>query len=523
MKKEYRRIMLIFVAVIICIFIMPSISNAAGNTLTITATSIKVDTARGKMSSSINQNLLIKLTNQFFPKNSSSTSSTTETSEEMSWDEKLLQSAVKQLNEKNPAKETVIVFVGTDSQGTVLFGQDERVYGTKSSPIPINLDYDEIIFENADLKRPFYFEIYPAQNGAYIGKYMIEEKQSENRIIFTKLESISDPHAYKVTPNAKSVGTSYLQAGAVLEENYMEFGYTPPLYKIEAYEMTWKDKINDFLPTIYRKWGITDIFTAEYWNSTIIYPAFHVFRSIYEYVGDSIFNEDFAYSINRRVLGNSHLPSSGTLANAQGIASATYPSVYVFCASNVGSAVYAPISTQSEAEITVERKGDEVVTVNEYVKDVANRDVTIVYAFQGATSDILGSAAKGIEETISKILISIGDLFMKLFQNTFGTDASIDGVIFNEYEPTIIDFFTQKGRGTYYSVMHTVINSWFKAFRTFTVIALIIVLVAMGIRAMLMSDTGDMRKIMGMFSGWIIAVVLLFLRTVCNEIHYKTQ
>lgn len=479
-------------AMLLLLFGVPSISEAAGRTLTVKGTYITIHKKVDEIGS------FIEIDTDKNPRNQNNLPTYT-------WHGELSRMAKMLLNQT--VNETILVYIGMDEQGNVVFDESQRIYGTEGSPIPINLDYDMVIFENTDLKVPFYFEILPDANGMHIGKYMIEEKATENRIIFTRLETSNDPHAFKVTPNIKKAGTNYLQAGAMIEENYEEFGYTPPMYKIEAYEMIWKDSINSITGEELKWWK----YTKPQYN-TSNYLQYYRLRALYEFIGSSIFDGMLRYKVNECTLGNSHLPSSGTLSNSKGIASATYPSVYVFSAPNIGNAVYAEPGLQADGEITIQ--GSETAErekIQDFIKDVGTRDVTIVYKYHGASSETIASEVTGIEETISKVFISIGDLFMKLFQKAFGTDVSIDGVIFNEYTPTIVDFFTAGGAGAYNSLMKTIINNWFKVLRAFTVAALIVVLVAMGIRMILLSDKADMRKIMSMFFGWIMAVGILFI------------
>lgn len=140
-----------------------------------------------------------------------------------------------------------------------------------------------------------------------------------------------------------------------------------------------------------------------------------------------------------------------------------------------------------------------------------NGEISIIYAFHNSTSDILDREAPWVESLISRAFIQIGDKFMELVQTMFGTDLSIDNIIFNKYKPIIVDFFSSVGVGKYYPIMRLVINNWFKVLRSFTIVVLIIVLVAMGIKIMFISHTGDTKKITNMLVGWILAVLMLFV------------
>lgn len=126
-------------------------------------------------------------------------------------------------------------FQGVSGTGEIAFS---AASGLVDDPFIISLDYDEIVFEESDLMpSPFYYKITPAQSGAYIGKYMVDIKQEENKIIFTKIGDASSPSTYTVTPPRKSEGDAYLQAGAVLDENYLDMADSIPMYKIEAIEI----------------------------------------------------------------------------------------------------------------------------------------------------------------------------------------------------------------------------------------------------------------------------------------------
>lgn len=139
--------------------------------------------------------------------------------------------------------------------------------------------------------------------------------------------------------------------------------------------------------------------------------------------------------------------------------------------------------------------------------DYAN---SIFYVFYGVSSEVLDdNETNGVEEIITKIGLAIGDAFLAIVRKIGGGWLSIDTLIFNQYKPTIIDFFGGSS-GMYTGTMKSVINYWFGVFSQFARVILMMVLPVLGIRAMMFAGTPKQKNFTNLLSGWVIAVLWLF-------------
>lgn len=357
--------------------------------------------------------------------------------------------------------------VRAKADGTYKAGDGSKGDGTETKPLEFDLKYNEIIIKYADVGKiqfPFYFKIKKSDD-MYIGKYMIDVDYGNKEVIFTRIGAANNVEAYAVSPSGRNQGANYVQAGAIYDESSSSYGFTFPLYKIVSSET-------------------------------------------FNYQGK-------AYTINS-TLGNTRLQTGGGMMDNM----ATHPSTYVFCAGDgvLGKDVYHFTSSQvgehinyklkngkSERSKIVDSKSTELVNYNN------NQNMTsIVYSFHGSTSEILDqNQASNIEQIISKFLISLGDMFMKVVYAVGGESLNIDAIVFNGYEPVIVDFFETKG--TYLGVIQAVVNGWYEAFAMWTRVVLIIVLVAIGVKAIVLTGTAGQNKITNMISGWFMALILFVI------------
>lgn len=363
------------------------------------------------------------------------------------------------------AKETLsLTAVKTTDKGTVFTdskesgGKGNTYNATEDNPLEISLSYHEIVLDYPDgFSFPFYFRVTPDSSGNYIGRYMVNVDYNKKKVVFTWLTANSEPYKNLVTPATRGMKSSYLQAGGQFFDGFSEMGFTYPTYKISVTE----------------KGG--------------------------------------SYS-RSYTLGNGFLGAAGTTTNFTAAQTTSHPAVFVFCASGQkGESIYSYSDNQSEAEFALQSGGSlSKYSQSSFSSKVKNTSFTITYEFFGSTSEILDNTETGaVEELVSKVLIAIGDKFWEMVQGAFGREAAIDAIVFNQYEPVVVDYFGE-GRGQYYSLMQTVVNGWFNAFKVWAEIILVIILVAMGVKTMLISGTGQQRKVSGMLVGWLTAVALLF-------------
>lgn len=141
--------------------------------------------------------------------------------------------------------------------------------------------------------------------------------------------------------------------------------------------------------------------------------------------------------------------------------------------------------------------------------------VDIVYQYVSTNSrlnDNTTGEASLIERTISKLLVSLGDKFVKICKlggNNGELYITIDALVFNEYKNTVIDFWGDT-TGTN-QVVKVVINFWYKVFKAWAIVIYILILIYIGIKVVLSSGTPEDKKSRPMLEGAIIGILLLAL------------
>lgn len=373
----------------------------------------------------------------------------------------------------------------TYSSGKFLNNSTKVAYkGTRDNPISLYMKYNEIIIDFAAAGKftdSFYFRfMYDEfnENQKY-GKYMINVLNEEKKVVFKRLATSDVLGTFSVTPPGKSDGINYIQPGAVYNDASHEMGFTPPLYKINSY-----------------------------FN--------------FEYAGDT----SYAYLNNQ--LGNSTIRTGTVASNA-----ASHPQVYVFARQGLKEKEAVMFSTRQVAErakIQIKHDGDNKTCYvmgphllvdkaelnkkgngEQFLNEESKHATKIVYQFVGLTSEILNNNEPNkVEELIAKVAVSVGDMFRAVINMVGGKNLTIDSLIFNQYPNTILDFWKTGEGGTYADIFQTIINGWYRAFSSWTQLILVVVLIAMGIKTMMLSGGSKQNKIQNMLVGWVLAVALLF-------------
>lgn len=324
----------------------------------------------------------------------------------------------------------------------------EGSVGTQDNPITISLSDYETVVHYGDTNLPFYFKI--QNNGDnVIGLYKISMNQKSKTVTFT------------LTSTRKSVGT--------VGNSY---GVTPG---------------NRSTGVSYFQAGA--ILDDDGIGNVAMYPVYLIKEVQWYQAGD--------IRIKTTTLGNAY----------ENIENGIDTKTYVFSATNTPVNKLMEQSNRQAAENMVPRLDNSPA-----ITFKGSETPSIVYAFYGVSSEVLSSdPASWLESTITKIGLIIGDVFMSLIRKLPGGWLSVDTIIFNQYKPTVVDFFnTSSSSGLYTSAMHTVINAWFRNFLNFAKVILLMVLPVIGIRAMLFAGTPKQRDLPNLLSGWVIAVVLLY-------------
>ena len=344
---------------------------------------------------------------------------------------------------------------------------------TEENPLIINMSKEKVIIDFGNkFDFPFYFKV----TGGKYGKYLISVDEVQKLVTFKRIGTTSTMGKYLVTPHKKEEGFNYVQPGALYNDSFNELEFKTPLYKIEA----------------------NFIFNGNHRIETVL--------------GNSTLKKDDRDNTNE-------------YSNER---------VYVFCASGLSESETIQFSSNQtgKAAVVVKEtfgrfvKNDKIkkylVTGTNTIKDITSSEdssstytfggnsAQVVYEFWGVTSEILNdNETSSIEEVLTKILLSVGSIFRGVVSAVGGQDLTIDSLIFNQYEDTMIDFWG--GGGTYVDLFTSIINGWHNAFTKWTAYILVIILVAVGIRAILLAGTPNQKKIQGMVVGWIVAAALLYI------------
>ena len=351
------------------------------------------------------------------------------------------------------------VNIKTYESGGFNGGEDEL------NPLRLETNYDEITIDYKNTGLPVYFTFSGGNTVMYNVTFEPEDKK-----IFFNVEEKRNSATFEAVPVASDASISYVQAGAQRGTFNSGEGSLP-------------------------RYGIL--------SKEVLYSWGGIFG------GGKIYVET--------TLGNA-LKDTGTGTKVLD------DSTYIFCPSGLPSSIAYNLGNQNGESIyatTTKGVGESPITLtingpNTFL-DTTNNETRVitasspVYVFYGYSSEILNKEpASAIEQLITKVAVSMGDLFTLIIRGVFGNNVAIDAIVFDEYKPVKIDFFSPSSSSPYRGAFETVINNWFRNFTVFAEIILMVILVAMGIKAMLLSGTGNQQKINNMLVGWVLAVILLF-------------
>ena len=426
--------------------------------------------------------------------------------------------------------------------------------GTEDQPLLIDVRVDKLIIDYTaadSFAYPFHFRIVNFKNGGkyytikdasgseknvFYAMYMVEEETQDKKFIMERIGAKgSSSNWYQVTPDSETTGETYLQPGATYHDESEKMGYTSPLFAFSS-SIVFFQKADSLLTD-----GLLAIFDSDkYWlfeqrlGNTFLptntmaanaasYPAAYVFSvtgvkdddgtppALIDFTGMPENQEDDGLNIepdkvfkfsNKQVSEGSPI----TIKEKKGANfwDWTNPIVGIvnLC---MGKFRFTP------AVYNV--KNDHRMANSRLAIDFESDDLILMsfnYVCNGPSSDGLdGSDANAVEKVVSKLLISLGSVFRgAVSAMDGGKDLSLDALIFNEYKPTKIDFFEPED-GVYTTVFRSVIVNWFEAFKYFAILVLIILVPAIAIKVMMYSGTPNQRKVPGMISGWVIAVILM--------------
>ena len=409
-----------------------------------------------------------------------------------------------------------------DGKGTVSItaNSDKKTWGTVKNPYQLVMGESLIDIYYGDyaeaIKNGIHFEFVTGKYDA--ANYIVENNVDKGRLRF-KIQG-TGPDYLKVTSEQ---GVNYFQAGGIC---YLPDYLEDDDKKIEN-NLEQESKMEVQIPY----YSITAIESAN----TSYVKTVKAKQTSNRPVPDSVTTaqKELVHEVN---LGNGYLITDDTMLTNL----STYGTSYVFSKSNIDvneayklsdvqvskfdgiSLNYVGVGmgmfTDANNLTTIEIKGksydstrdpDEVTETYTF-----NDNLKVVYRFDGTNSEINdseGEEVSAIEKLISKIGMSIIDVFVDISKIGGGEDGknyvTIDSLVFNEYENTIVDFW---GDTNYLSgKSKEMINFWFNVFKVWAIILYIILLVYIGIKTMLYTGTAEQKKVKGMIEGWLIGVLML--------------
>lgn len=153
------------------------------------------------------------------------------------------------------------------------------------------------------------------------------------------------------------------------------------------------------------------------------------------------------------------------------------------------------------------QKENSYVFANLYSPIEMNRNGTIVYKFVGLEQQ--AEKAGFLEMIITRIMEAIGDAFLWVIRLFLGSDVTIDKIIFNEYDPVVIDF--EGGRGWFAQILPRV-EPIYIGFRNIASGIYLVALLYIGLTILLSAGDGFKQKLYTQhLTNWVVGLVLLFV------------
>lgn len=398
------------------------------------------------------------------------------------------------------AKE-ILTIVGTDIYEGV---KTDNIYyepgsgqykgqGTEKDPFIISIGYDQFIFKFTNIKKypeEIHFVLKPTGNEK-IAKYMISKDYDNYLVKFTKIESRADMSVqpfYVAAPD-KGQTNSYIQAGAINDKRELT-KYSAPLYTISSKE--YYRYSNDVTYILENEKLGNAYLEIDQASKLAPYNSAYVFVATDDYNSGGI-GANLCYKLDENQKGDSI-----TYTRIQG-------NITGACGSEQPDSKTKPTGTVNGSASGVNFS---INNTTETVNYTLGNKCGVVYCYKGTSSDALNKEAGWLETLITKCFISVGDIFYNIFLGVTDSNVTIDSLIFNEYDGTVVDFFGA-GKGAYVGPIKRVVNGWYKAFYVWAQVIIVIVLVAIGIKAILYAGTEKQSKINGMISGWVLSVIIL--------------
>ena len=116
------------------------------------------------------------------------------------------------------------------------------------------------------------------------------------------------------------------------------------------------------------------------------------------------------------------------------------------------------------------------------------------------------------EQELVRLLLAIGDYFIKILNGIIGQEVTITNLIFNQVDSVNINFFAGTAhKGLSSATIREVVNKWFSYFRKIAILLYLVCVLALGIRLIINSTAQGIDQARTLFGEWLKGILFLLL------------
>ena len=119
--------------------------------------------------------------------------------------------------------------------------------------------------------------------------------------------------------------------------------------------------------------------------------------------------------------------------------------------------------------------------------------------------------AGAFQKAVVRLLLSLGDYFVKLLNDIVGSDVTISNLIFNKVETVNPNFYDGNNAGLAHIEIKEAISTWYTFFRRIAISIYVIAVLGIGIRVLLNSTAKGIQEAKSLFVEWMKGVIYLLL------------
>ncbi len=139
----------------------------------------------------------------------------------------------------------------------------------------------------------------------------------------------------------------------------------------------------------------------------------------------------------------------------------------------------------------------------------ADRDNYVMYQFCGVEEP--EEPAGKLETLCTRVLAFLGDLFLAIIKTFLGKDVTIDKIIFNEYEPVVIDLDGTRGGVFGNGSVRSMISSIYSMFVAIAIAVYTTMLLYIGVKVLFTVSTPRQSEYRKDLTNWIVGLVALLI------------